>query len=400
MPATANTLLHLRVFISSPGDVAEERRAAREIVASLPRRALLRGRVTMDTVSYDDPDAPSPMSANQTPQDSVNRYSGRPSECDLVVVILWSRLGTPMPPEIRRTDGTQFESGTVWEYEDALQANKEIWVYRRSEVPSIALTDPDFEKKRADYAAVEKFFQRFVNSDRSLKSGCTLYARAADFATLFEKHLEGFLRQRLERDPPSESAPARRLGPAAADLSISELSGARRVRPLAGHPVLRHPDNGAPVYAGGVHVSFTLAHNGAGTRSINLFGLGLELLRFTPDRRPELDYAVEGEAIQGAGVARPHVFSVSLRGQKVGPATWVMDARAGRIAVARSANFFDTEEPQLLTFPGDSSDIEELQGTVLATQTGFYEFRFVFDYSVGGEDRQQSSSPLLVYVDE
>ena len=387
-------MLHLRVFLSSPGDVQEERRAARDIVATLQKRALLRGRVTIDIVSYDDPDAPSPMTANETPQDSVNRYTGRPSDCDLVVVILWSRLGTPIPPEVRRADGTRFESGTVWEYEDALAANKDVWVYRRTEVPSIALTDPDFERKRADYATVDRFFQRFTNPDRSLKGGCSTYGRAADFAPLFERHLENFLRQRLEGAVAS--------GPTSpgSDLIISKLNGAQRVRPPAGHPLLADPETAAPVYAGGAQVSFTLAHNGNGAQSINLFGLSLELLRFAPGRFAALDYAVEGEAIQGAGVARPHVFSISLRGDKVGPATWVTDARAGRIAVAKSANFFDTDEPQLLTFPAGRSDIEELQGTVLATQTGLYEFRFVFDYSVGGDDRQQATSPLLVYVDE
>jgi len=391
---TASTLLHLRVFLSSPGDVQEERRAARDVVASLQKGALLRGRVTIDTVSYDDPDAPSPMTANETPQDAVNRYTGRPSECDLVVVILWSRLGTPIPPKMHRADGTRFDSGTVWEYEDALRANKDVWVYRRTEVPNVPLTDPAFEQKRADFAAVDRFFQRFANPDRSLEGGFSTYARAADFAPLFEKHLESLLRQRLE--DAATSAPTS----SASDLSISKLEGAHRMRALAGHPLRAHPETAALVYTGGVHASFTLAHNGNGAQSINLFGLSLELLRFTPGRHAALDYAVEGEAIQGAGLARPHVFSISLRGDKVGPATWVTDARAGRIAVAKSANFFDTDEPQLLTFPAGRSDIEELQGTVLATQTGLYEFRFVFDYSVGGDDRQQATSPLLVYVDE
>ena len=155
-----------------------------------------------------------------------------------------------------------------------------------------------------------------------------------------------------------------------------------------------------PIYTGGAQISFTLAHNGAGKQSINLHALELELLDFTRGSRADLAYEIEGTEIQGAGVARPHVFSISLRGNSVGPATWVTDAREGRIAIARSANFFDTEEARLLTFSGDRSEIEELQGTVLAQEAGLYEFRFVFYYSVGGSDRQHASEPLLVYFGE
>lgn len=394
-------VLHLRVFLSSPGDVAKERRAAREILDAAQKQPLLRGKVSIDVVAYDDLDAPSPMAAGETPQQSVNRFSGRPSDCDLTVVIVWSRLGTPIPPEIRRPDGSQYESGTVWEFEDALRANREVWVYRRTEVPSIELNDPKFDQKRADYAAVETFFRQFTNPDRSLKSGCNTYARGGDFAKLFERHLESFIRSRLELPP--TSPPSGGLPPATrgtADLTISKLGGRQRVRPLSGYPVLSHPQTGAPVYTGGVQVSFTLAHDGGGKQSINLHGLELELVRFTPGAQPGLDYAIEGAEIQGAGVARPHVFSILLRGTTVGPATWVMDGRTGRTASARSANFFDTEDPRLLTFPADASDIEELQGTVLAQQAGLYEVRFVFDYSVGGLDRQQASDTLLVYFDE
>jgi hypothetical protein len=34
---------HLRVFLSSPGDVASERKLAREVLEQLPRDALLKG---------------------------------------------------------------------------------------------------------------------------------------------------------------------------------------------------------------------------------------------------------------------------------------------------------------------------------------------------------------------
>ena len=105
----------MRVFLSSPADVFEERKVARDMLEKLPREPLLRGRVTIDVVSWDDPDAPAPMMANLSPQDAVNRGLPTPAECDLTVVILWGRFGTPLA-QPRKKDGTAYMSGTEWEY--------------------------------------------------------------------------------------------------------------------------------------------------------------------------------------------------------------------------------------------------------------------------------------------
>ena len=90
-------LAEYRVFLSSPGDVADERGLARRIVQELSAEPFLRGRARVSTVSWDDPAAPTPMLANLTPQAALERGLPKPSECDFVVVILWSRMGTPLP---------------------------------------------------------------------------------------------------------------------------------------------------------------------------------------------------------------------------------------------------------------------------------------------------------------
>ena len=112
-------------------------------------------------------------------------------------MILWSKLGTPLPADVKREDDTRYESGTVWEMEDARQAGKEIWIYRRADEPTIRLKDPEYTKKRAAYEAVEEFFQRFTNSDGSLASGFNTYSDDA-FGGNLKKHLEAFVRARLE----------------------------------------------------------------------------------------------------------------------------------------------------------------------------------------------------------
>jgi hypothetical protein len=85
------SLPEYRVFLSSPGDVADERGLARQVVQELSAEPFLRGRVRVSTVSWDDPAAPTPMLANLTPQAALERGLPKPSECDFVVVVLWSR---------------------------------------------------------------------------------------------------------------------------------------------------------------------------------------------------------------------------------------------------------------------------------------------------------------------
>src|SRR3954452_23115761 len=95
MPSAIPAPQHLRVFLASPGDVSDERALARRLLKDeLPYRPFLRGRVVFDVVSWDDPAAPTPMLASLAPQEAVIRFGPKPSECDIVVIILWSRLGT------------------------------------------------------------------------------------------------------------------------------------------------------------------------------------------------------------------------------------------------------------------------------------------------------------------
>jgi hypothetical protein len=50
---------HFRVFLSSPGDVSEERDYARKIIKDeLPYDPFLRGQASLDIVSWDDPASP------------------------------------------------------------------------------------------------------------------------------------------------------------------------------------------------------------------------------------------------------------------------------------------------------------------------------------------------------
>lgn len=160
--------LQLRVFLSSPGDVTDERALARKILDYLPKERPFRGRLLIEEVSWDDPGAPTPLAAHLTPQEAIHRHRPKPSECDIVVVVLWSRMGTPLPEEYRKPDGAPYLFGTEWEFLDAIEAAQKqggrptVLVYRRKEVPKISLEDPEREERIRQYEAVKAFFNFYL----------------------------------------------------------------------------------------------------------------------------------------------------------------------------------------------------------------------------------------------
>ena len=126
----------LRVFLSSPGDVQTERDAADAALTALQRSPAWLGKFTFEVVRWDDPAVPVPMDAHLTPQQAVDKGKPKPSECDITVVILWSRLGTPL-----NHNGRRYLSGTEYDYEDARSGKGRLLLYRRMDRPQIDLDD-------------------------------------------------------------------------------------------------------------------------------------------------------------------------------------------------------------------------------------------------------------------
>lgn len=178
---------HVRIFLASPGDVLEERQAARELLHRLEREPLVRRDFTLETVSWDDPDAPAPMLATLTPQQAVARALPRPSQCDLTILILWGRMGTPL--DERKPDGTPYASGSEWEFEDARRAGRPILVYRRT-TPLPPAPDEDTTRQREEVA---RFFARFTGPGGVLTGGYATYATLDAFTTRLRKDVESLL---------------------------------------------------------------------------------------------------------------------------------------------------------------------------------------------------------------
>ena len=289
-------VVHLRIFLSSPGDVINERVAARKILNDLPHGHLLKNRVTIDVIAWDDEAAPTPMDAATTPQVSVNRYSGRPRDCDLTVVILWSRLGTPLPDEFRKLDGSRFASGTVWEFEDAKAAQRPVWLYRCTTKPKVEIDDSQYEEKRQQYQGVKKFFEQFDAADGSLSGGINSFDSTASFEDQFKKHLEAFINDRLTRSGSSQAA-----APSANPLALAALAALRT-----------QTQNGAPLSLSEESVHLILSH---APRSLDEYRLGRiaewSQTRYAIDKRftPLTLLLDQGEQAQGTRWQAQRQFS-------------------------------------------------------------------------------------------
>lgn len=191
----------LRIFISSPGDVSAERRRAALVVESLKKEFARFFDISAYLWEHEA------MLATGHFQDVIEP----PSQSDIVVLILWSRLGTPLPEksgkrEYRGIDGRSPVTGTEWEYEDALAANRskgapDLLVYRSNREPQISLRDPT-KKALAEnqWSALETFWSRYFQAGGVFLSAYHGFDDLEDFGDMLEAHLRQLIRSRIERE--------------------------------------------------------------------------------------------------------------------------------------------------------------------------------------------------------
>ena len=109
----------VRIFISSPGDVHEEREKARRVIEQLERRYA--GRLRLVPVLWED----LPLQADMSFQQGIDLVLSQEQGVDIAVFILWSRLGSPLGSLVRKPDGSNYRSGTEREFDLVLQARQQ-----------------------------------------------------------------------------------------------------------------------------------------------------------------------------------------------------------------------------------------------------------------------------------
>ena len=96
MPSTPTTI---RIFISSPGDVNEERQRARQVIEGLRRR--YSRHFLLKPVLWEE----LPLQADKSFQQGIDLVLSKEHGVDIAVFILWSRLGTAVGPLVAKHDG-------------------------------------------------------------------------------------------------------------------------------------------------------------------------------------------------------------------------------------------------------------------------------------------------------
>lgn len=186
----------IKVFFSSPGDVADERGLALRTLGQLNRERYFKEKgVRFEAVAWDGPGVEVPMLATETAQLSVDQSIGKPSDCDIVVVIVWSRIGTQLPAEYRKPDGSVYRSGTEYEFLDAMAAQVKpskplLLVYRCKRTVSIDQDAEDKVERERQYEAVKSFFAEFTDAQtHAIHHGVNKYKEPGDFERMFGAHL-------------------------------------------------------------------------------------------------------------------------------------------------------------------------------------------------------------------
>jgi hypothetical protein len=188
-------MLRLGVFVSSPGDVGPERGVALAVAERLQFE--FRGQVKLDTYLWER----SMLRATDSFQTQILDIR----QADLALFILWSRLGTPLPPDLfKRDDETPYASGTEYEFERAREGyhaagHPEIVCYIKTAEVRLSVRDRELQSRQVeDLGTVHRFTDKwFRNADGSFKSAYFTFEKTAQFEDLVEAHLRDWIRKRL-----------------------------------------------------------------------------------------------------------------------------------------------------------------------------------------------------------
>jgi len=195
----------IRLFVSSPTDVAAERRRVDNVVNRI--QADYEG-MEFEVIRWEE----SFYTARSTFQDQITS----PADVDIVLCILWKRLGSPLPDDYRRPDGST-PTGTEYEFETAMEAAlsgelPDILVYRKTQ--SISFSADHVEQEQAELQSLESFWRRWIQNEKGhFTAGFKPFEQTDEFEQQLEKDLRAWLKRRFHHVtwPESKGSPYRGL---------------------------------------------------------------------------------------------------------------------------------------------------------------------------------------------
>jgi hypothetical protein len=218
----------IRVFVSSPGDVQAEKdnrgpvdtcdccRTGHNIPVSVQYSNLLRSKPPASDLDDSSGVQSSDLilcpyfweyqrfSAEQGYQDQIPN----PAQFDLVVCILWSRLGTKLHPRFRRPDGSEPLSGTDYELAWATAQRLKtpgipaLHLYRNTSQPTPSLDRPEkLEEFLFQWREANAFLESWAkDSEGQFVGAFNNYRHLEEFEQLFREHFRDFLSTQVSAD--------------------------------------------------------------------------------------------------------------------------------------------------------------------------------------------------------
>lgn len=153
------------VMIASPGDVLAERSIAREVIAEWNAVNSNRTGIVLMPLSWESHSYPE---MGDRPQAIINKQILK--ECDLLIAVFWTRLGTPTG---------EFDSGTVEEIEGHIDAGKPAMLYFSDLPVQPDSVDPE------QYKTLKQFKERSKNSGL-----CETYSDLNEFRSKLYRQLQ------------------------------------------------------------------------------------------------------------------------------------------------------------------------------------------------------------------
>jgi WD40 repeat protein len=182
----------VRIFVSSPSDVEHERALVKDIIEVLGQEYL--PYFKLQAVLWEE--------EALTAAKSFQAGLVRPSDCEIVLVMLWSRLGTPLAD-----DPYGGMTGTEWEFVDAVdasarQGSPEVLVYKKTAPCLVDINNADAVGAAvADRERLETFFHtHFFNPDGSFRRAFRQFDSDTSFRALVETQLRKLLHRRISAE--------------------------------------------------------------------------------------------------------------------------------------------------------------------------------------------------------
>jgi conflict system STAND superfamily ATPase len=185
----------LRIFVSSPSDVAAERARVKLVADRL--NGELEGRVRLKVLRWED----AFYTAARSFQEAIDAALNNMSATDMVLCIVWKRAGLKLNPGIwHRPDGSAYESGTVLEFETAIEVSRrhsgvpDVYLFRKA--ADVLLRADRATEEMEQYQLLQSVWKRWTETAEGYNTaGYQSFADVDDF----EQKLEACLRQWLER---------------------------------------------------------------------------------------------------------------------------------------------------------------------------------------------------------